>query len=186
MLTKNKLLILSRIKLDHSSVHFLKYYLTNQQNKNIVFHCLLSLSKRMIVRLTTDILLRYCWFSHEIFHFLMNSSPLPMAAECCVFVATATEKEANVLSSLLRNFVKSFTAEVWPLLLKIRSPKSVFFHGGEIPNFFPFKFFLIFTSEQSERSSYLQSYMGRPVDIKSALKPLKKIGKMWDKDVWPF
>ena len=33
-------------------------------------------------------------------------------------------------------------------------------------------------SERSERSSYYPSYMGRPVDIKSALKPLKKIGKM--------
>ena len=28
-------------------------------------------------------------------------------------------------------------------------------------------------------------YMGRPVDIKSGLKPFKKIGKMWDEDVWP-
>ena len=28
--------------------------------------------------------------------------------------------------------------------------------------------------------------MGRPVDIQFALKPLKKIRKMWDKDVWPF
>ena len=34
------------------------------------------------------------------------------------------------------------------------------------------------TSEQSERSSYYQSYMGRFVDIQTALKPLKKIGEM--------
>ena len=39
-------------------------------------------------------------------------------------------------------------------------------------------YFCIITSERSERSSYQQSYMGRPVNIQSALKPLKKIGKM--------
>ena len=47
------------------------------------------------------------------------------------------------------------------------------------PIFFKgFRADLMFTSERSERSSYQQSYMGRPVDIKSALKPLKKIVKM--------
>ena len=34
------------------------------------------------------------------------------------------------------------------------------------------------TSERSERSSYLQSYMGRLDDIQTALKPLKKIEKI--------
>ena len=34
------------------------------------------------------------------------------------------------------------------------------------------------TSERSERSSYLQSYMGRLDDIQTALKPLKKRKKM--------
>ena len=35
---------------------------------------------------------------------------------------------------------------------------------------------MIVTSEQSEQSSYYQSYMGRPIDMQSALRPLKKIG----------
>ena len=35
----------------------------------------------------------------------------------------------------------------------------------------------LITNERSERSSYNQSYMGRLVDIQTALKPLKK----WDK-----
>ena len=36
----------------------------------------------------------------------------------------------------------------------------------------------VITSERSERSSYEQSYMIRPVDIQSALKPLKKSEKI--------
>ena len=42
--------------------------------------------------------------------------------------------------------------------------------------------FPIITSEQSERSSYYQSYMGRLDDIQTALKPLKK----WEKTEIPF
>ena len=45
-------------------------------------------------------------------------------------------------------------------------------------NIYRFIINIFITSERSERSSYYQSYMGRPVDIKLALKPLKKIGKM--------
>ena len=36
----------------------------------------------------------------------------------------------------------------------------------------------LFTSEWTGRSSYQQSCMGRPVDIQSALKPLRKCGKI--------
>ena len=36
----------------------------------------------------------------------------------------------------------------------------------------------LITSERSKRSSYYQSYMGYFVDIQTALKPLKKIGKI--------
>ena len=34
------------------------------------------------------------------------------------------------------------------------------------------------SSERSERRSYYQSYMGHLEDIQTALKPLKKIGKI--------
>ena len=41
-------------------------------------------------------------------------------------------------------------------------------------------FSVIFMSERSERSSYQQSYIGRPVDIQTAVEPLKKIAKKSD------
>ena len=37
---------------------------------------------------------------------------------------------------------------------------------------------LLITKERSERDSYYQSYMGRLDDIQTALKSLKKIGKI--------
>ena len=39
--------------------------------------------------------------------------------------------------------------------------------------------FIVITSERSERSSYQQSYMGRPVDIKSAVSQKRSILDIW-------
>ena len=37
--------------------------------------------------------------------------------------------------------------------------------------------YIIITSERNERSHYYQSYMGRLVEIQTALKPLQKISE---------